>query len=112
MKDLISRNSYKQTFFLLVRLYPEEERPCRSQLIGYRLKYIPKCTINIESVASYMRFDFIGLSSGMESIFITIVINVGAGGTIPAVAPNYPCFFSVQQQELYHLRLYHEETHL
>ena len=33
-----------------------------------------------------MRFDFVGLSCGMESIFITTVINVGAGGTVPAVA--------------------------
>ena len=35
-----------------------------------------------------MRFDFIGLSCGMESIFITTVINVGAGGAVPAVAPK------------------------
>ena len=35
-----------------------------------------------------MRFDFIGLSCGMESIFITTVINVRAGSTVPAVAPK------------------------
>ena len=35
-----------------------------------------------------MRFDFIGLSCGMESIFITTVIKAGAGGTVPAVAPK------------------------
>ena len=39
--------------------------------------------INIESVASYKRFDFIGLYCGMESIFITTVIS-GAGGAVPA----------------------------
>ena len=33
-----------------------------------------------------MRFDFIGLSCGMESIFIMTVINVAAGCTVPAVA--------------------------
>ena len=41
---------------------------------------------NIESVVSYMRFYFIGISCGMESIFITTVINVGEGGAVPAVA--------------------------
>ena len=36
-----------------------------------------------------MRFDFIGLFCGMEkNIFITTLINVGAGGTVPAVAPK------------------------
>ena len=43
---------------------------------------------NIESFASYMRFDFIGFSCGVESIFITTVIKVRAGGTVPAVAPQ------------------------
>ena len=43
---------------------------------------------NIESVASYMRFYFIGLSCEMKSIFITTVINVRAGRTVPAVAPK------------------------
>ena len=35
-----------------------------------------------------MRFDFIGLSCGMESKFITTGIKIGAGGTVPAVAPK------------------------
>ena len=43
---------------------------------------------NIESVASYLGSDFIDFSCGMESIFITTVIKVRAGGTVPSLAPK------------------------
>ena len=43
---------------------------------------------NIESGASYLKFDFTGLSCGIESTFITTMISVGAGGAVPVVTPK------------------------
>ena len=43
---------------------------------------------NIESSASYMRFDVVRFTCGMKSIMIAAVFNVGTSGTIPAIAPK------------------------
>ena len=35
-----------------------------------------------------MRFDFESLTSGMKSVLITAVFDIGTGGAVPAVAPK------------------------
>ena len=42
---------------------------------------------NIESTTSNVRFDFVGFTRGVESIIDTVVVNIGACGAVPAVAP-------------------------
>ena len=41
----------------------------------------------MESITSHVRFDFVGFTRGAESIIDTVVVSIGACGTVPAVAP-------------------------
>ena len=43
---------------------------------------------NIKSFTSDMRFDVVSLTCRMKSVLITAMFNIGAGGTIPVVAPK------------------------
>ena len=35
-----------------------------------------------------MRFDFVGFTRGVESIIVTAVVNIGACGAVPVIAPK------------------------
>ena len=43
---------------------------------------------NIESITSNVRFEFASFTRRVESIIVTSVVNIGACGAVPAVAPK------------------------
>ena len=40
------------------------------------------------SLTSYVRFEFVGFTRGVECIINTAVVNIGARGAVPPVAPK------------------------
>ena len=44
--------------------------------------------ITLKVLQSNVRFDFVGLILREESIIVTAVVNIGACGAVPAVAPK------------------------
>ena len=51
------------------------------------------------SLTSYVRFEFVGFTRGVECIINTAVVNIGARGAVPPVAPKknreWPCPYTV-----------------
>ena len=43
---------------------------------------------NIESITSNVRFEFASFTHRVESIIVTSLVNIGACGAVPAVAPK------------------------
>ena len=43
---------------------------------------------NIESITSNVRFEFASFTRRVESIIVTSVVNIGACGAVPVIAPN------------------------
>ena len=43
---------------------------------------------NIESITSNVRFEFVSFTRRVESIIVTSMVNIGACGAVPAVAPK------------------------
>ena len=40
------------------------------------------------AITSNVRFDFVGFTRGVESIIVTAVVNIGACGAVPVIAPK------------------------